>query len=619
MPTFDSWRLQVNFENRTGRSLPPTGPEGATVIRSHRGTKEPVRFSPGQTQRILNLLGEPTPSRPDVIEVITFNGEYPIWVSAPAGKGAMHGGVHFTKTGVEPLTGGVSTLPDTYEEWPVTEKLGKGDGSETNFSMTVSDYEYYVPQSIVVLKDSEELDGFAVTVNEGIEELSDSDGGTGSFDPSDGSFEYTFNEAPESKVKLEVFYKTDRSENVYFTLLSKGPQDDVFGVLAEYDDENDKFEIDFQLKGRRGEFNTVADAPWTVSLDEGATDDTGQSIYIENVLDDNDWVVVKTNEELYEEEGVDDQAWSDAESLVEFNGGARGEDPEAADMIDAYRQFHQVRKYPADVFFDASAHPEIADEFDTIRNSFQKYSRFILPLPNVDADQALEDAETLGLDNRGISLYWNWGKVRNRFSTRGNVWTPLTGHVALRHAEIIDNAFGGIAPAWTMENGMGGVLPPGIEEMAYDPDQNTLQTLFNEGINAIIEEPGLGVILSSERTTQNAINDDAFISHSGAKDYAVKTILNNVVPFQLVKFNDTAHRDVVTNKTTQILEPMTVPPRNVLRNFHVRCDETNNTDEVLARDEFILTVAIQVTPMSRWFIFNVINSAQGADVEEDTE
>lgn len=623
MATFDSWRLQVNFENRTGRTIPGEGVVGGTVVRSHRGLNRPIRFGTGETRRMLNLLGAPTPERPDVIEAITFNESFPLWVQAPAGANARHGGVHVTKDGVEPFVGGIDNggVPDGYAEWPIYEEVATGDGTETNFSLTTSEHDYYVEESIRVYINGEEVDNSTTTTDSGTIEIVDNDLGSGTFDYSDGSFNFTFESAPAKGDTVEVFYKADYTDHVYFSLVAAGPQDDVLGVNVEYDEDDDAFEVDLQLKGRRGNFNPVEGSPWDVSLDEDAVDSADQSIYIENVFDpdDNDWVIPVVNSDLYEDEGIT-TPFTDTTSLIEFDGGQRGDMPQDSDLTAAYQEFHKSRTYPINIFFDPTAEAAIVDEYDSMRGNSHKYERFILPLPNENVEDAITSAEDLGLDNRGLSLYWNWGKVRNRYSSRGNVWTPLTGRVAVKHAEIMDGAFGGLAPAWTNDgNGYGGTLPAGIIEMAYDPDQTQQQSLFNAGVNAIVDQPGLGIILTSERTAQNEINDDAYISHSGAKDYAVKQILNQVVPFQLLKMNDIAHRNTVTNRTTAILSPMTTPPTNVLREFAVKCDDENNNDDVLARDEFVLTVAIKVTPMSRWFVFNVVNTPQGASVEEASE
>ena len=100
-------------------------------------------------------------------------------------------------------------------------------------------------------------------------------------------------------------------------------------------------------------------------------------------------------------------------------------------------------------------------------------------------------------------------------------------------------------------------------------------------------------------------------------DYCVERIVNEVLPYQLIKFNDDNHRAIVRAKAELILKPLTQAPNNVIRDFAIKCDSENNNDEVLTRQEFILAIAIKVTPKSEFVRFFFVNSAQGGSVEED--
>jgi hypothetical protein len=48
----------------------------------------------------------------------------------------------------------------------------------------------------------------------------------------------------------------------------------------------------------------------------------------------------------------------------------------------------------------------------------------------------------------------------------------------------------------------------------------------------------------------------------------------------------------------------------------VKCDEENNDEDVMARQEFICTVAIRVTAKSEIIVLNFINAGQTMRVEE---
>lgn len=609
MATFDSWRVKVNYDIRSSKVFDTTGAVGGTVVRAPRGTEEPMYFSPGQTKRILDLLGTPNPDYPDILEVIQYNNSYPIWVSAPSVNG-LHGGVHFTEDGIKQFTGGIPAEPNNFTQFTAKESLGTGDGSTSSFGITLTDIDYYTDLSVKILVDGEELTNGSVTDAGGGDEDISYDEGTGSLDTSTGALSFSFNSPPSQNAKVSVEYTVDYSGLVFFSLYSVAPQDDTLGISASFDTDDEEFTLEIYQKDNKGNYREIDGSPFTVSTDPDAVNGYGTSIYVENVFEDNDYLRAKVNTDLTP------STFTDEEDIIDFSGGDRGDSVSGSDLAGAYTHFQSTRKYNVDVFFDVTADPDIPGQFDTLRNSYAKYARFILPLPNEDYGDAESTFETYSLNNRGISVYWNWGEVSNPYSSRGNLLSPLTGRVAVKHADIIVRAYGGLAPAWVDENGMGGQLSGGIVRMMYDPDQNTLRELDLARINPIVDEPGFGPMIVSRRTTQSNLDDFAFIDYSGAMDYIVKNVLNNVVPYQIVKLNDSIHRDIVRAKTNAIVTPMLNPPYPVVYDALVKCDEENNNEDVMNREEFVLTLGIQFTRKSRMIIFNVVNTNIGVDLEE---
>lgn len=610
----NSWRVRVNFDNRSGRVLPSADAIGATVLKAPRGTTKPIYFSPGQTKRILELIGRPSPQYPGILEAIQYNNSYPLYISAPSLNGT-HGGVLVTTEGVLPLVGGVSDGDLNFSEFPASQLLGTGDGLTESFNESAEWDDYYIPLSMKLYLNGEEIAGHFIEENTttGVEEISNNLG-SGTYTPSTGALEFTFTDAPDTGDLIEFKYAVDVSNLVYFTLLSKSPSEDHVAAEVNFDTDSSTFEINVWSIDHRGRYNEIDGSPFVVSLDEDAQDGFGQPLFIEQVFENNDYVIPVVNTALMDSTVSYPPTGNER---VDFEGGNRGDEIGGEELVEGWEFFKQARRYTTDIFFDTSADPLVAAEFNTLRNNFQKYSSYIIPLPNVDVTGAFTAFQSLSLSNRGIAAYWNWGEVLNPYRP-GNILSPLTGRIAVKHADIRINAFGGMAPAWIDENGMGGQLGGGIVRMIHDPDESQLRALDEARINPVVFDPSFGVMIMSRRTTIAELSDFSFIDYSGLIDYAVRNIVTQVLPFQLVKLNDTVHRRIVKDKAEAILSPMTVPPVNVLREFHVRCDETNNTDEVLSREEFVLTISVKVQPKSRTIVFNFVNTAQGANVEEET-
>ena len=191
------------------------------------------------------------------------------------------------------------------------------------------------------------------------------------------------------------------------------------------------------------------------------------------------------------------------------------------------------------------------------------------------------------------------------------------GSIAIRHSDAISLSYGGLATAWIDENGVGGQLNGTrlIRGLA-DPTEEQLKLLDENRINPVIYDDTYGPMILSRRTTYTDYSDYSFNDYSGIIDYCVKNIIKNALPYQIVKLNDASHRSIVRNRIDAILRPLTVAPYNVLRAYAIKCDSENNNDEVMANEEFIVEVAIQVTSKSRTIKLVFINTAQTTTVEE---
>ena len=623
----ESWRIKTIYDNRSQRVLPDPGAGiGATVVRSSRGIETPVRFSQGETQRILNLFGVPTTSNPELLEAIEYNKSYPIWLVSPT-NGGVNGGVLVGENGAISLNAGISGTEEVnLNSVTLHRKLILGDGAE-----------YYAEVSHLdnlIIDPNTSLPNLVISVDGVDQELTylESSGNwefsgdaivSGLLDTVSGaiSIEFASGSEPETGAFVEFTYDVDLSD-YYFMLTTVGPSDDTYLAVEIKEVEitgAPAFEMKVYQKNTKGEFKEATFSPMTFSLDENHENGFGVNIFIENILLDSNYFVPHVNTDKTF------GAFVDSVASVDLTGGTRGGAVTGTELAGAYDFFKEARKYPIDIFFDATANPDIPTKFSELRGSdagvggFQKYSRYILPVPNSSPETVLSEdyVSAYGVRSRGISYYWGWFKMRNLYHSSGRVISTPIGEVAKKHADIMLLGFGGIAPAWYDENGMGGQLTGGrIIEALYDPDETQLKAMDEMQINPVVFEAGVGTMIMSRRTSVSEISDWSFIDYSGAMDYIIKNIVRQVLPYQIVKMNDPSHRNIVRTKAESIIQPMTVPPVNVVDSFAVKCDSENNNDDVRAREQFVLDVAVKFTAKSREIIFTFINTPQGANVEE---
>ncbi|MDR2053943.1 MAG: hypothetical protein LBP80_11070 [Treponema sp.] len=283
-------------------------------------------------------------------------------------------------------------------------------------------------------------------------------------------------------------------------------------------------------------------------------------------------------------------------------------------LVDGWEQFKEFKKYPADIYFDVTADPLIPPEFSALRSSAAPYRRFLYPYPMTI--RPVEITAPPNVQNRGICAFRGSAYIMNLYEPTGNLLSTLMGEVASRYADARVLSFGGRSVAWGDENQVGGQLNQGrIVNFFYDAKEDEMQQLDKYRINPIVLNELFGPMAASRRTTDTGDTDYSYPDYSMLMDYAIERIINEVLPYQLIKFNDDNHRAVVRAKAELILKPMTQAPNNVIRDYAIKCDSENNGDDVLTRQEFVLTIAIKVTPKSEFIVFNIINSAQGGSVE----
>lgn len=597
--------IQVFQNDKSATVSTSIGAVGATVIKSKRGGDKPVRFEKKQSSRILNYFGIPDTGNEAVDDILNYNNSYPIWVSAPSSNGRF-GGVLITKMGVEQFVSGKDSKSIVFNDIENYETvLEKFDPEVSEITKTIIDFEHYKNQSVDILVDGVSI---GIEASDAEPEILTSTIGTGTFTRATGVLAFDFTTLPNEDSKIEVAYKTDRSLDAYFALINANPQQDDLKVKVSINT-NANFVVDIMKKKYDSNVYTrLSGFPKELSIVENSKNGYGENIFIDTVFDENnDYFQAFSN-------NIEFDTYTSSDDYYEFSGGVRGE-TETTDLARGWDYFKDS-KYKSDLFFDTTADSTIPGIFLTLRQSYQKYSYYIFPCPNVSYENAITSMQPLMTDEKGLACYWGYGKIINQYTGK-TMASSLMGRRALRLADMWD-VFNGLAPAYYNENGKyGGQLGSGILEMFYDVNEDQQQLLEDARINPTINHPVFGFTITRERTTQSMQSDYSSIGHTRLADYLIYNILNKVLPYQLFKLNDTDHRARVKSQIETIISPVTANPFNLLSEFLVKCDGENNNAEVLSREEFVVSVAIKFTPFGRWVKLFFTNTAQGVSVESE--
>lgn len=610
----NSWRIETLLNNRSQKSLPSAGSgTGATVVRAERSLEKPILFARGETQRILNLLGEPTKFNPELLEAIEYNKSYPLWISSPStfglhsvfliGKGSEDG---TTTPGYRAVIDGFKGIEPVANLSSVTlyQKLTSEDLKSFSGQTDIWTTEYVVA-SMEVFKNEEKIDGIINTEDvfsgESIDSISSS-----LYDNEAGAVQITFADGYEilATDRITVSMTLDFSE--YYCMLTSVSAGSSYLQARVESTGQGTFDLHLKNKSTYGVYNTNNSSPIEFSVVPGATNGFGQVIDINSVFKNNDFFIA------HSEGGAEFTTFVEGTMFMTLSGGSRRIDD--LDVTSGYSFFKKFRTYAADIFFDATLDPLVPTAMKELRDSYHKYSRFLLAMPNEDEATSIE--ASLGVQDRGFGYFWGYLEISNPYSKKGNVVGMPIGEIAKNYADAWTLSYGGLAVAWINENGVGGQLTSGrYIRSIYDPSEANLKLMDEARINPVIYDPSYGAMIVSRRTSLADLSDYSFSDYSMLVDYILKNIVSQVLPFQIVKMNDTAHRNIVRTKTESIIQPMTVAPMNVIDSYFVKCDSTNNNDEVRAREEFRLDVSVKVTPKSRLLVLTFINTPQTSTVE----
>jgi hypothetical protein len=625
-----SYRIKVNLQNKSFTVGPDiaTG-MGATVIPADRGPIVPVKLNKGETERIRMLFGA---NRYEVLEAIAYNNKYPLWISAPHSGGSF-AAMLLTDEGLKPCPISFSGDPKTidFTNLYLQFKAGISNGNTPAWAITIDagllpnpadatpTSPGYIPRAFLVIDDEPYEANLAWdAVNSKFDiDIPGKGTGTGRVVGSNIIIDFAFSGAiPPKGTPIAFRFTTDTSKlgfKVYAIIGLRFPCEDFMAAAVYKAETEGNLILDLRHK-KKGVYYQQSGYPIEMSLTPGTVNGSGLLIYAPELLRADDFIYVLPNPN----EPMEWDVWTgDSDSLVDFKGGFRGAKCNGQLLVEGWEQFKEFKKFPADIYFDSTADPLISAEFSVLRAEIP-YRRFLYPLA-----MGLRTNEILNkpmVDNRGISAFWGAAYIMNLQEPTGNLLSTLMGEVASRYADARVFSFGGRAVAWGDENQVGGQLNQGrIVEFLYDAKEDEMKRLDKLRINPIVLNELFGPMVASRRTTESSETDYSYSDYSMIIDYCVERIVNEVLPYQLIKFNDDDHRGVVRAKAELILKPLMQKPNNVIRDFAIKCDSENNNDDVLTRQEFVLTVAIKVTPKSEFIVFNFINSAQGGSVEEDVK
>ncbi len=170
-----------------------------------------------------------------------------------------------------------------------------------------------------------------------------------------------------------------------------------------------------------------------------------------------------------------------------------------------------------------------------------------------------------------------------------------------------------IADSWYSPAGFNRGTIRGAVKLAFNPNKTQRDDLYRSRVNAVVTFPGQGTVLFGDKTGLSA--PSAFDRINVRRLFIVlEKAISTASKFQLFEFNDEFTRANFRN----IVEPFLreVQGRRGLTDFLVVCDETNNTGEVIDRNEFIAEIFVKPARSINFITLQFVATRTGVSFEE---
>ena len=203
------------------------------------------------------------------------------------------------------------------------------------------------------------------------------------------------------------------------------------------------------------------------------------------------------------------------------------------------------------------------------------------------------------VDTNYAGAYWPWVQVVSQ-ETGKLVWVPASTIMAGVYAFNDNVSAEWFAPAGLNRGGLGGVIQA---EKKLSPTNR--DNLYAASVNPIATFPNIGVTAFGQKTLQQKASALDRINVRRLL-IALKRYIGNVAKTLVFEQNTTVTRNRFLSQVTPYLE--SVQQRQGLYAFRVVMDDTNNTPDVIDRNQLVGQIYLQPTRTAEFILldFNIL-------------
>lgn len=375
-----------------------------------------------------------------------------------------------------------------------------------------------------------------------------------------------------------------------------------------------------------GTANTILERfPYLSKASDAVTSD-GSSNYYVNVINERSKYIYVINQPLDTANIADATNWGNPASgttysqasdkyTVSLSGGTLGAVTDAS-RITAYDKFSNAEEVDVSLVLTGAANVAVVQHcIDNLAEYRKDCVVFMSPtranVVSVGSTEASNNAisyrNAIGRSTSYAVMDSSW---KYQFDKYNNVyrWVPMNGDVA---GLCVRTDFE--RDPWFSPAGFNRGQIKNVVKLSFNPDKSDRDELYKNGINPIVTFRGEGTVLYGDKTMLT--KPSAFDRINVRRLFIVlEKAIARAAKYSLFEFND----EFTRAQFVALIEPYLrdVQGRRGIYDFRVVCDETNNTPEVIDRNEFVGDIYIKPARSINFIQLNFVAVRTGVAFEE---
>ena len=304
-----------------------------------------------------------------------------------------------------------------------------------------------------------------------------------------------------------------------------------------------------------------------------------------------------------------------AVSNVSLSNGSDGSAATTAQKLTAYQKFQDAETVDVSLIMAGDGDATHIDNLITIAENRKDAVVFASPersdVVNVADDNTAKDNVIAFFNGIRSSSYVSFDSgYKYAYDRYNDVYrfVPLNGDVAglCARTDLV-------ADSWFSPAGLNRGIVRGAVKLAFNPTKTQRDELYRARVNPVATFPGQGTVLFGDKTGLTA--PSAFDRINVRRLFiTLEKAISTASKFQLFEFNDEFTRANFRN----IVEPFLreVQGRRGITDFLVVCDETNNTGDVIDRNEFVAEIFVKPARSINFITLQFIATRTGVSFDE---